>query len=544
VSKFTGSNANVADYLFTNAAVYTADPASPRAEAVAVRGNRIVFVGRSDEAAAWRGPRTEVVDAQGRSLLPGLIDSHFHLLWGSLKLDKLRLENADTLPDMLAATADYAAANPQRTWIEGVQLKYSAIPPGERLDRWILDAIVPDRPVYLSAFDGHTVWVNSEALRRAGILQGRETSAGSEIVMDAASGTATGELREPGAFDLVRTLIPPPTEVERRAALQKGLALCARHGLTSVHNMDNWNDGIAVYAALEDLGEMTVRVYVPFNVEPETPVEQVAEAAELRRQYQGNLVRAGAVKVFMDGVLESYTALMVDDYAGVPGNRGGALHTAERFNAIAAEADRLGLQIFVHACGDGAVRRTLDGYAHAQRVNGRRDSRHRVEHIEVVHPDDVPRFAELGVIASMQPVHCPATVDAGDVWPQRPGPSRWRYSFAWQTLRQAGARQAYGSDWPVAPMDPFLGMWYGLARQPWQPGDPVQRLQLAELIDGYTRDAAYAEFQEGHKGMLRQGMLADLVLLNADLFAVPEEEIAQVRPVLTMVDGRAVFREI
>jgi predicted amidohydrolase YtcJ len=233
---------------------------------------------------------------------------------------------------------------------------------------------------------------------------------------------------------------------------------------------------------------------------------------------------------------------MVDDYAGVPGNRGGALHTAERFNAIAAEADRLGLQIFVHACGDGAVRRTLDGYEHAQRANGRRDSRHRVEHIEVIHPHDIARFAELGVIASMQPCHCPPSLNSGDVWPQRAGAERWRYSFAWQTLREAGARQCYGSDWPVAPMDPLLGIWSGLTRTPWQEGDPPQHQQLEHLLNGYTRAAAYAEFREQHKGMLRPGMLADLVLLDADLFAAPAAEIARVHPVLTMVDGRTVYR--
>jgi len=533
-----------ADYLFVNAAVYTADPANPHAEAVAVRGNRIVFVGRTADATDLRGPRTQVIDADGRSLLPGLIDSHFHLLWGSLKLDKLRLDDANSLAEIRDAIAAYAAANPQREWIEGVQLKYSAIPAGERLDRWFLDAIVADRPVYLTAFDGHTVWVNTEALRRGDILHGRVTLAGSEIVMDAATGTATGELREPGAFDPVRALIAMPTDAERRAALHKGLKLCARHGITSVHNMDNWNDSIAIYAALEDLGEMTVRVYVPYNVEPETPIEQIAEAAELKRRYQGDFVRAGAVKVFMDGVLESYTALMVDDYAGQPGNRGGALHTADRFNAIAAEADRMGLQIFVHACGDGAVRRTLDGCAHAQRVNGRRDSRHRVEHIEVIHPDDIARFAELGVIASMQPAHCPPSLHAGDVWPSRAGAERWRYSFAWQTLREAGALQAYGSDWPVVTMDPFAGLWSGLMREVWQPGDPVQRQTLAQLIDGYTRDAAYAEFQEHAKGMVRAGMLADLVLLDRDIFAAAPEETNQVQPLLTMVDGRVVFRDL
>lgn len=538
-----------ADFLFTNAAVYTADPTHPRAEAVAVRGNRIVFVGRAIEAAGLRGPHTQVIDAGGRTLLPGLIDSHFHLLWGSLKLDKLRLEAANTLAEVFTALAAYAAANPQREWIEGVQLQYTAIPASERLDRWQLDAIVPDRPVYLSAFDGHTVWVNTAALQRGGILQGRTTPAGSEIVMDAATGTATGELREPGAFDLVRAHIPSPTTAERRAALSKGLELCARHGLTSVHNMDNWNNGIADYAALEAQGEMTVRIYTPYNIEPETPIAQIAEAVELKRRYQGDFVRAGAVKVFMDGVLESYTALMVEGYADQPGNHGGALHTAERFNAIAVEADRLGLQIFVHACGDGAVRRALDGYACAQRVNRHRDSRHRdsrhrIEHIELIHPDDIPRFAELGVIASMQPVHCPITIDAGDVWTQRPGPARWRDSFAWRTLRNAGARQAFGSDWPVASMNPFLGFWYGLARQPWRRDDPVQRLTLEELIAGYTRDAAYAEFQEHVKGMVRVGLLADLVLLNTDIFATPISEIAQVRPLLTMVNGRAVFREI
>ena len=533
-----------ADYLFVNASVHTADPANPRAEAVAVRGNRILFVGRTADVGDLRGARTEVIDAGGRSLLPGLNDSHFHLLWGSLKLDKLRLDDAGTLEEILAATAAYAAANPQREWIEGVQLNYSAIPVGERLDRWQLDAVAPDRPVYLTAFDGHTVWANSEALRRSGLLYGQTTPAGSEIVMDEAGGTATGELREPGAFDPVRALILPPTEAERRAALRRGLALCARHGLTSVHNMDNWNDCLSLCTALEEQGEMTLRIYVPYNIEPGMPLEKIAEAAEQKRRFQGSFVRSGAVKLFMDGVLESFTALMVDDYAGQPGNCGSALYTAEQFNAIAAEVDRLGLQIAVHACGDGAVRRTLDGYAHAQRTNGRRDSRHRVEHIEVIHPDDIARFADLGVIASMQPVHCPPTLNAGDLWPSRAGAGRWRYSFAWQTLREAGARQAYGSDWPVAPMNPLLGLWSGLARTPWQRGDPQQRQELAQLIAGYTRDAAFTEFQETEKGMVQTGMLADLVLLNADIFATPAAEVDQISPLLTMVNGQAVFRDL
>ncbi|MCB0188031.1 MAG: amidohydrolase family protein, partial [Caldilineaceae bacterium] len=246
---------------------------------------------------------------------------------------------------------------------------------------------------------------------------------------------------------------------------------------------------------------------------------------------------------FMDGVLESYTALMVDEYADAPGNRGVALYTAEHFNAIAAEADRLGLQIFVHACGEGAVRRTLDGYAHARQRNGVRDSRHRVEHIETLHPADLHRFAELGVIASMQPLHAPPTIHSGEVWPLRAGEARWPLSFAWQTLRETGAHLAFGSDWPVVTLDPMQGFYAALNREPWVDGHPQQRQTLEQTIAGYTRDAAYAEFMEHEKGMIRTGMLADLVLFDRDLFATPAAEIAAVRLSVTVCDGQVVWQK-
>jgi predicted amidohydrolase YtcJ len=307
--------------------------------------------------------------------------------------------------------------------------------------------------------------------------------------------------------------------------------------------MDGDTAQLALYAALEDVGELTLRVYCPYSVTPDTPPEALAEAVAMRQTFQSDMVRSGCVKFFMDGVIETYTGLLLDDYAGQPGNRGGALFSADHFNHMAAEADRLGLQIFVHATGDGAVRRTLDGFEAAQRANGRRGSRHRIEHIELIHPDDLPRFAELGVIASMQPAHAPRLPsDDPDVWLARVGPERWGRSFAWQTLRQAGvARLAFGSDWPVAPSDPLLGLHAALNRQPWLPDLPDQRQTLADAIASYTCDAAYAEFQEQHKGQIRVGMLADLVLLSADLFATPVEEIDQIRPVLTLCDGRIVY---
>jgi hypothetical protein len=514
----------------------------PRAQAVAVRGNRIAFVGTTDEVRAWRGPRTEVVAAGGRTLLPGFVDSHFHLLWGSLKLAKLQLDAAHSLDELGALVHAYAHAHPEKEWIEGVQLLYSAIPRDRPLDRHFLDALVPDRPVFLTAFDAHTAFANTEALRRGGLLHGRPVPQGSQIVMDPATGLATGELREPGAFDPIRQLLPKPDMGQKRTLLQQGLALCARHGITSVHNMDGNDNSIELYAALEEAGELTVRVYVPYDIKPDTPLDALADAVALRARYQGSHVRAGPVKLFMDGVLESYTALLIDDYADAPGNCGSALYTAEHFAAIAAEADRLGLQIFVHACGDGAVRRTLDGYAHARRVNGARDSRHRVEHIEVIHPEDILRLSELGVVASMQPAHCPPLPHVDDVWPHRAGEARWPYSFPWQTLRRTGAPLAFGSDWPVVGMDPMAGIHAGLVREPWAPGHPAQRQTLEDLIAGYTSAGAYAEFQEGEKGRIRVGMLADLVLLSEDIFTTPPEEIRRVRPVLTVCDGRVVFR--
>jgi predicted amidohydrolase YtcJ len=333
---------------------------------------------------------------------------------------------------------------------------------------------------------------------------------------------------------------PAPTTAQKLALLRQGLAYAASLGLTSIHNMDGDAEQMALYTALEESGDLSLRVYVPFHVKPETPLYALAEAVQMR-QSSTSLVRGGAVKFFMDGVIETFTGLLVDDYAGRTGDKGGALFSADHFARFATESDRLGLQIFVHAVGDSAVRRTLDGFEAAQKANGRRDSRHRVEHIELVHPNDLPRFAELGVIASMQPAHAPLTGDDPDPWLKRIDPARWDYAFAWQTVRQAGARLAFGSDWPVASADPIEGLHFALNRQLWAPGLPNQRQSLVDTLHGYTRDAAYAEFQEQNKGQLRPGFLADAVLLSHDIFAVCAPDIKQVKPLLTMMGGRIVF---
>lgn len=531
-----------ADIIFTHAQVFTADPTLPQAQAVAVRGRQIVGVGSQEEIIqTWQGKSTRLIDAQNCTLLPGFIDSHFHLFWGSLELGDIHLYGLQTFEQVAERVRQFAGQHPNLPWLVGQGLSYNMGPGQQPIIRHHLDSLVADRPLILFAYDGHTAWANTEALRRANLLVHGQTVAPNSEIVPGPDGLSNGELREPGAFDPVKQLIPAPDEARKRALLCQGLALAARCGITSVHNMDGREEQIALYAALAEMGELTLRVYVPYDVTPETPPEALAEAAALRQMYHSDLVRAGCVKFFMDGVIESYTGLLLDDYTGQPGNLGGANFSAEQFTRLAIEADRLGLQIFVHAVGDGAVRRTLDGFEAAQQINGRRDSRHRIEHIELIHPADLPRFARLGVIASMQPVHAPLTAQTSDVWPARVGEARWGRSFAWQTLREAGAKLVFGSDWPVADQNPLEGVYAALNRQPWAAGQPEQRQTLAKTLMAYTCDAAYAEFQEQHKGRLRAGMLADIVLLSADIFATPPEEINQVQPVLTMCDGCIVY---
>jgi predicted amidohydrolase YtcJ len=528
------------DILIHNARVFTADGHRPFAEAVAVSDGLIAFAGSNQEALDWAGSGTRLIDGQQATLMPGFIDSHFHLLAGSIELGDVQLTGIHTLEGLTGAIRQFAADNPQHEWLVGRGLNYGILPDKESLKRHHLDVILADRPVILFAYDTHTAWANTLALQRAGILEGVETKPNSQIVM-AEDGLANGELREPGAYDRVMDLVPPPDSARKRALLSQGLAAAAAAGITSVHNMDGDEAQLALYAALEDLGELTLRVYCPYSVKPETPSDALAEAAASAAAYQSEMVRGGCVKFFMDGVIESYTAFMLDEYPDRPGDMGGVNFEADHFSHMAAEADRLGLQIFVHAIGDGAVRRTLDSFETVRSTNGPRDSRHRVEHIELIHPDDLPRFAELGVIASMQPLHAPLTAEGIDIWPSRVGEGRWERSFAWRSMRQAGARLVFGSDWPVVSQDPLLGLHAALNRQPWAAGQQSQRLTLNQALVAYTRDAAFAEFQEHKKGQLKAGMQADMVLLSEDIFAVPAAEVDRIRPVLTMCHGRIVY---
>lgn len=545
-----------ADILIENGRVLTMNAEAPRAEAVAIAGDRILAVGSRDELAGLAGPGTRRIDAQGGTVLPGLTEAHLHLFPGAFGMRFLHLDGVQGLPALRDAMQRYAAANPDEGLLIAKGADYNLFGENVATTRQMLDQALADRPVLLFSGDHHTAWANTAALERAGILNGLDTPVGSEVVMGA-DGTAAGELREHGAFDPVMALrtsggrenlgfsgtepegLTPEQRAEDEAVLLEGLRYCASFGFTSLHNMDGNFYQLELLAALEGRGQLLCRTEIPFHLTPDKPLSTLADASRMAEAFHSDRLRSGRIKMFMDGVIDSGTAVLVDPYADRPDWRGEPLHDAERFHAACIEADRRGLQISVHAIGDGAVRRVLDGYTAARDANGARDARHRVEHVELLHPDDFPRFRELGVVASMQPPHPPGAMDFPlEPWCSRVGQARWPWAFRVRELLEAGVTAAFASDWPVSDVNPMRGVKAAMTRKPWRAGDPDQSLSLVQTLHGYTAGGAYAGFDEDRLGRLTPGLLADVVVMDRDLEATPPEEIDQARAAITFCGGQ------
>ena len=525
-----------ADTIITNARVFTSGDDNHHAEAVAIKGNRILYVGDNASAKELSDGRTRIIDGQQRTLTPGFIDSHVHLLSGATWMGYAELSEAHSVNDVKTILREYAQNHQTSQWVIGRRIGYDVVS-----TRHELDAIISDRPVYVRSVDAHTAWANTKALELAGILKDGDQTEDYGTILRDENGFATGELRERG-MKAVLDIIPPPGESFIRAQLKRVAQEFNKTGITSIHNMNGGMKDLMVYAAAEDAGELNLRVYVPYSVKPETTQEELKEAIEMAK-ITGEYVRGGAVKFFMDGVWESYTAFNIEPYADDPNVRVEPIFSLDHFTRMAAASDKLGLQIAVHCCGDGAVRQTLDGYEAVQKINGKRDSRHRIEHVEVCQPEDMPRFGELGVIASVQLSHAPLNLEESGVAQHRLGEKRWQYWQPWRDLKNAGAHLSFGSDWTVVPFDPMTHIFVALNRERLSPDCPDQRLTLEECILGYTRDAAYAEFKENEKGQIKEGYLADLVLFSHDLFALDPQDIMNAKPVLTMIDGRIVFEQ-
>lgn len=549
----------LASLIVTGGRVLTMDASRPRAEAVALADGRVLAVGSADEIGARAGPGCRIIDAGGATVLPGFVESHLHLFMGGAELAHLQLLGVAGEAALGRAIHDYARANPDRPVIVGQGCDYAVI--GRTLTRHDLDAIMPDRPVILLAADHHTAWANTLALKQSGILEGRALSPGNEIVMGA-DGLATGELREFEAKAPVLRLsgedrimagiatgdepVPAPTDAQLAAdcePMARGLAHCARHGLTSLVNMDGNRYTLRVLDALRAEGRLTARVRVPFHYRPHRTPPELAIASEMAETWNDDWLASGFVKFFMDGVIDSTTAVRLDDYPGQPGYRGApALHTPEAFAAACIEADRRGLQIATHAIGDGAVRRVLDGYAAARRANGPRDSRHRIEHIELIDPADVPHLAELGVVASIQPCHVPGAQD----FPFDPtmsviGRHRWADAYLSRSLAEAGARLAFASDWPVADVNPLRCIQSAVTRATFE-GGVNQAVSLQVALEAYTTGGAFAEHTDDRKGKLRPGYLGDLCILSGDIEATPPEAIGAMEVTTTVVGGKVVWQ--
>jgi predicted amidohydrolase YtcJ len=535
--------------LITGARVYTADPDFPWAEAILTSGNRIQYVGNQSEARARASSRVEQIHIPGGLVLPGLNDSHIHMTPGSYALTILNLEGTATWIELQDRLRRYAAEHPEREWIEGYGLPYEPLTGLERPEREILDEAIPNRPVFIRAFDAHSAWANTEALRRAGIERGATIARPNEVVVDPQTGMATGMLKERLAYGLVMQHIPEPTVAEKDGMLREAMRYLNRLGITSVQNMDADKERLEQYARLYERGESSIRAAHYLSANEATTIAQLHDFAQLAQRYQDAWNHVCGIKLFIDGVVESKTALMLEPYADGCGDVGVPNLDPPFYREIVAVADELGMNVATHAIGDGGIRLALDTYEYAQQRNGERPQRrHRIEHIEVIHPTDIARFGQRGVTASMQPFHAAPTTDPRTtLWTRLVGPAREPYAFVWRRLLETGAHLAFGSDWPVVTPDVRVGLHtavtrQNVAREPPGGWQPQLAVTLAQALDAYTAGAARAEGQEKYKGRLRPGMLADITAFAEDLFAIPPSAFPQVEVVLTVVDGQIVHR--
>ena len=529
--------------------------AGPDAEALAITGGRIEAVGTTADIRAIAGS-ARVIDAGGCTVLPGFIDSHVHLFTGSAELDYLNLQDVTGEDALTKAVRAYSSERPDDRLLFAACIDYNVL--GDQTPtRQDLDRVMPDRPFAAMAADHHTVFANTAALDMAGLLHGADMPEGTEVVM-AADGTAHGELREFGAYGPVMALTPlggrdleglvtgrdpsPPATAAERAidkdVIAKGLKHCASHGITGLHLMDgNFYQG-ELLSELEEDGRLLCRSEVPMHLKNIDPIERLQEASEMRRRFNNDMVWCNRVKMFMDGVISSYTAFMLEPYPGTD-SCSEPLFPPDHFAEVCRRIDAEGLQIAVHAIGDAAVRATLDGYEAARDANGLRDSRHRIEHIELLHADDLARMQPLGIVASVQPLHSPS---GGMFAPFKPDDlvraNLIPLAFATKTIRETGTPVCFSTDWPVVPVDVMPSVKGAVHRVDLPPEWTDQTSTLRETLESYTALNAWVEFNEHRKGTLAPGMMADVVVMDHDLESLAPVALDQARAAVTIMGGR------
>ncbi|HXY10918.1 MAG TPA: amidohydrolase [Terriglobales bacterium] len=533
------------ELLIRNGRVYTVEKDRPWAEAIAIKGDRIVWVGKDSDAADQVSSGARIIDAEGRLVLPGFIDSHNHIDSGS-NPDLLRLSGTATLREIQKSVKDFATAHPDLKWIEGTGWNYSVFGPGVLPTSRDLEGLTGGRPAFLVAYDGHTGWANQEALREFGVT--RETNSPA-VQKDPKTGEPTGILigLASGIAAGFLSHLPRETKAREDQGLQNSLAMAIGYGITTL--IEPQCTVARLHESYDDArkrGELPLRMQVALYHRQHTPASQIDQFGAVRSTFDNDdRLRVSAVKLYIDDVIEPHTAAMLAPYTDRPDTKGKTLWDPSEFNEVVAKIDRLKFQVFIHATGDRGIRVALDALEHAQRVNGIRDSRHQVIHDECLSPRDIPRFQQLGVVACMQPRHC--APDITGQWAKAVGPVRSKYAWAFRSLRDSRAVLAFGSDWDVAEMDPLIGIYTALTRKgldgkPDGGWIPEQTIDLETAIRGYTINGAYANFAEANRGSILPGKYADLIVLSENLFSIPPERVKDAHVLLTLNGGREVYR--
>ncbi len=545
-----------ADLIFTHGNIYTGVVAAPsslgmekRAEALAVVGDRILAVGARDEIMKWKGPETKIVDLGGRFVMPGFNDAHMHLAEAGLEKMNVNLVGAKTIDEFRERLRAKCEAAAPGEWVVGEGWDETLWPVKVLPTRWDLDEVSGKHPVYLVRVDTHLAVANTRALILASITVASKDPEGGKIDRDE-SGTPNGILREQ-AERLVQAVIPKPTRDKRRQAIELTLADLASHGITSAQDFSQW-ENFQIYEELEHEGKLTARIseWLPFD-------DSIEELNRKRNSHPGsdNILHTGMLKGFMDGALGSKTAALLEPYSDDPKNNGLPQYEAAKLNAMTTERVLAGYQIGFHAIGDKAVQLALDAFADAEKAakeakvkaadggnsGNSNDYRLRVEHAQVTTPQQILRFKELKVIASMQPNHLLTDMNWAE---SRLGPKRAEHSYAWAEFLRHGVVLAFGTDYPVEPVTPFRGLYAAVTRMS-EDGKksyyPAQKLNIEQAIAAYTTGAAFAEFAEKQKGKLEPGMLADFVVLDGDITAAPPPKILETKVLRTVVGGRTVY---
>ena len=536
-----------ADVIFLSGAVYTMDINRSWATAVAVRDDRIVYVGFDEGVAALQGPDTRVVDLNGKMLMPSFQDVHIHPIYAGKELLTVSLSELTSIKEYVSAVKKYADANPDEPWILGGGWSMDVFGPGGRTSKKLLDAVVPDRPVYLTSGDGHTGWANSKALEVAGIDQDTQDPVTGFLDRDPETGEIIGSLQE-GAMDLLTAHIPPaPPEFDQQG-LGVAVDLLNSWGITAFTDAIVYEPDLEAYLALDERGELTMRVVASLWWDPNAGLEQIDDFKRLRAEYTRGNVNAGTVKIMQDGVLENYTGAMSEPYfvdgfpTGIPMVDPDVLKTA--VTALDAE----GFQVHFHAIGDAAITQCLDAVEAAIDANGNAHRRHHISHLQLIHPSDLPRFRELDVVANFQPLWAYADAYVTDLTIPFIGEERAGWMYAIRSVVNAGGMIAFGSDWFVSTANPFPQIETAVTRTDAEADDapfmPHETIDLATALAAFTINAAYVNGIDDVSGSISVGKLADLVVLDRNLFAIPAKEISETKVLLTLFGGKAVHGDL